>query len=205
MRPLPRLLAITDIHVVGGEDFAIKAAAIASAGPTVGIVVRAPGTSASHQTGLLLRVRALVRPPEAAFLASGDPSLGAATGASGLELPAGGPTAVEARGIYPAGWIGVGVRSLTEAQGAVAGGADFLMAGPVFPSAADPGDPGLGLDWLRQIVALGLPVVACGGIGGSKIGSIRAAGAWGVGVNSALWSAADPARAADQFVRALAA
>lgn len=205
MRPLPRLLAVTDARVVATEDFAIRVAAIASAGPTVGIVVRAPGADASHQMALLLRVRALVRPPEAAFLASGDPALGGATGAAGLELPAGGLTAAEARGSYPAGWIGIVVRSLAEADTAVAGGADFLIAGPVFPSPADPGHPGLGLDWLRQIVARGLPVVAGGGIGVSEIGSVRAAGAWGVAANSALWSAPDPARAAEQFVREVAA
>ncbi len=205
MRPLPRLLAITDNHVVGTEDFAIMAAAIAAAGPTVGIVVRAPGTPTSHQMALLLRVRALVRPPEAAFLASGDPALGAATGAHGLVLDADGPAASGARKIFQAGRIGIVVRSVTEAEAAVAGGADFLIAGPVFPSSADPDRGGLGLDWLRHIVTLGIPVVACGGIGVDQVGSVRAAGAWGIAATTALWSASDPARAADQLVRELAA
>ncbi len=204
MRPLPRLLALTDHQVTSTDDFPIKTAAIASAGPTVGIVVRAPGAAAHHQMALLLRVRALVRPPEAAFFASGDPALGAATLANGLELPAGGPTAAEARRIYPAGRIGIVVRSLAEAEAAVGGGADFLIAGAVFPSSAGAGEEGLGLEWLRQVAGLGIPVVASGGVDVGRVGAVRAAGAWGVAANSALWSAADPARAAGEFARELA-
>ncbi len=205
MRPLPRLLAITDDRVVGTEDFPIKTAAIASAGPMVGIVVRAPGATADHQLKLLLRVRALIRPPEAAFLAHGNPTLGASSEAHGLELPATGPSPAEARRVFPAGWIGVSVRSTTEAERAVVDGADFLVAGNVFPPGSDPTGVGLGLDWLRRITELGVPVFAVGGIGMDQIASVREAGAWGVAAISALWRSPDPARTADQFARELTA
>ena len=198
MRPLPRLLAITDDRIVAAEDFPIKTAAIASAGPLVGIVVRAPSALAADQLKLLRRVRALVRPPEAAFLAHGDPALGTATEAHGLELPASGPSPAEARLVFRTGRIGVSVRSMAEAKIAANGGADFLVAGPVFRAT------GLGLESLRNIVQLGIPVFAIGGIGVEQIGPVRQAGAWGVAAVSALWHAADPARAADQFARELA-
>ena len=204
MRPLPRLLALTDDRVVAAEDFPIKTAAIAAAGPMVGIVVRAPGTPSAGRLKLLQRVRALVRPPEAAFLAHGDPSLGAASEAHGLELPAAGPSPAEARLVFHPGRIGVSVRSMTEALHAVNSGADFLVAGNVFPSTSDPGGTDRGLEWLRQIAGLGIPVFAAGGIGVGQVGAAREAGAWGVAANRALWHSADPARAADQFARELA-
>lgn len=205
MRPLPRLLAITDDRVVGAEDFPIKTAAIASAGPMVGIVVRAPGATADHQLKLLHRVRALIRPPEAAFLAHGDAALGAMSEAHGLELSAAGPSPTEARRVFRAGWIGVSVRTMTEAERAVADGADFLVAGNVFPPGSDPTGTGLGLDWLRRITELGVPVFAVGGIGVDQIASVREAGVWGVAAISALWHSTDPARTADQFARELTA
>ena len=180
------------------EDFPIKTAAIASAGPLVGIVVRAPSVPAADQLKLLRRVRALVRPPEAAFLAHGDPALGAASEAHGLELPAGGLSPAEARLVFRTGRIGVSVRSMAEAEIATNAGADFLVAGPVFRAT------GLGLESLRHIVQLGIPVFAIGGIGVEQIGPVRQTGAWGVAAGSALWHSADPARAADQFARALA-
>ncbi len=202
MRPLPRLLAVTDDRIVAAEDFPIRTAAIAAAGPTVGIVVRAPQAPSADQLKLLLRVRALIRPPEAAFLAHGDPALGQASGSHGLELAADGPTPSEARLLFPIGPIGVAIRSLAEAKTAINGGADFLVAGPIFPSGADSA-PGHGLEWLSTVAGLGPRVFAIGGIGVEQIGPALLAGAWGVAATSALWHSPDPAKAADRFAREL--
>lgn len=61
--------------------------------------------------------------------------------------------------------IGASVHGADEARRAQAAGADFLVAGPVWPTPQKEGivQP-LGLAGLSEIVALGLPVVAIGGM-----------------------------------------
>ena len=63
-----------------------------------------------------------------------------------------------------------------------AAGADYLIAGTVFPSASKAAaTPLLGIDGLRAIVrAVDRPVLAIGGITSDRIGEIAAAGAGGI-------------------------
>ena len=49
---------------------------------------------------------------------------------------------------------------------------------------------------MRSAAALGVPVIAIGGVTAARIGELRDAGAWGVAAIGALWRAADPAAAA---------
>ena len=69
MRPLPRLLAITDDAICADQDFPIHAAAVLSAGSGVAIVVRALATSPDQRRQYLERVLALARPTEASLIA----------------------------------------------------------------------------------------------------------------------------------------
>jgi thiamine-phosphate pyrophosphorylase len=79
--------------------------------------------------------------------------------------------------------IGVSTHTLAEAQAARAGGADFVVFGPVFdtPSKRDCGPPP-GLEALRE-AALSLspfPLVALGGVSEGSVGEVLRAGAAGV-------------------------
>jgi thiamine-phosphate pyrophosphorylase len=49
---------------------------------------------------------------------------------------------------------------------------------------------------LREAAALGLPVIAIGGITVERVAEVHAAGAWGVAAIRALWDAPDSALAA---------
>ena len=110
------------------------------------------------------------------------------------------------------GWVGDRLRlgrSVHDAAGARAaagGGADWLVAGHVYPTPAKPGREPLGLRGLGAVVraAGGRPVVAIGGIDGSRIGEVLGAGAAGVAVIGAVARAADPEQAARELVGALA-
>jgi len=55
------------------------------------------------------------------------------------------------------------VHDVREAAAAHAGGADYLLVGPVFPTATHPDRAPLGLAQLKEIVGVGLPVIAIGG------------------------------------------
>lgn len=201
MRPLPRVLAVTDSAIVRADDFPIRAAAIAAAGPAIGIVARHPGGSSAEQLAALERVRALARPPEAATIAHGDPALARIGGAHGVQLRDRDLAPEDARKILGHGWIGLSVHSADQARAARDAGVDYLVAGAIFETPSHPGQPGRGLDWLAEVVAVGVPVFAIGGVTPERLPSLRTAGAWGIAAIGALWRAADSAKAADQLVR----
>lgn len=100
--------------------------------------------------------------------------------------------------------IGVSVSTVAEALQAERDGADYLGLSPVFSTPTKPDAPAaVGLDGLRAIrAAVRLPLIAIGGIHAGNAAAIRAAGADGIAVVSAIMAAADP-RAAAQELRAV--
>lgn len=196
MRPLPRVLAITDDAIVDAEDFAIRAAAIAASGPGIGIVVRAPGAAAGRRLHHLDRVRALAKPPGAATIGHHDPAAARIADAQGIQLRTSDLTVSAARKVLGTGWIGISIHETDEARAAQAEGADYVVAGTVFETASHPNRPPRGLGWLAEVVAVGLPVFAIGGVTVERARAVRATGAWGVAAIGALWRAPDSAKAA---------
>jgi len=95
--------------------------------------------------------------------------------------------------------VGISTHDLAQVAAAVAGGADYLGFGPVFPTAtkANP-DPVVGLDGLRAACARAgqVPVVAIGGVGVAAASALHAAGAAAACAISAVNGAADRAAAA---------
>lgn len=196
MRPLPRLHAVTDARVLGLDDLGIRAAAIAAAGPAVALHARDRTATAAALTRAALRLQALTRPPEAALVVNARPDLAAAIGAHGVQLGAADLAPRDARLVMPHGWIGCSVHSVEEAAAAVREGADYLVMGPVWPTASHPGQAAGGLDLVRRAAGLGRPVIAIGGVTAERAAEVRRAGGYGVAAISALWDADDPAAAA---------
>lgn len=88
--------------------------------------------------------------------------------------------------------LGRSAASADEAVAVESGGAEYVGAGPVWatPSKAD-ADPAIGLDGLGQIcAAVGIPVVAIGGVGAANAADCIRVGASGVAV---VRAATDPA------------
>src|SRR2546430_14020407 len=75
-----------------------------------------------------------------------------AVGAAGVQLGHGSLAPEDARRLNPAWWIGKSVHDLPEAEAAHAGGADYLLVGPVFPTATHADRAPLGSAPLKQIV-----------------------------------------------------
>jgi len=196
VRPLPRLHAVTDAAVLAAEDFGVRAAAIAAAGPAVALHARDRSASGAALTRTAERLLSLARPPEAAVFVNGRPDVAAAVQAHGIQLAAGDLSPGDARRVFPTGWIGRSVHAADEAARAVDEGADFLLVGNIYQTASHPGRPAAGLALVSAAAALGRPVIAIGGIDPGRVREVRAAGAYGVAAISALWRAGDPAAAA---------
>jgi len=80
--------------------------------------------------------------------------------------------------------LGKTTHHLDQARQAVAEGADYVSAGPVYATPTKPGRPAVGLDYVKQVAtaSLGVPFVAIGGIDLSNIHDVLEAGASTVGI-----------------------
>ncbi len=93
--------------------------------------------------------------------------------------------------------IGRSIHGLEGALQAERDGADFLIAGTIFPSASHPGGPTAGLDLLKQLGKdVGISFLAIGGVTVENAASVIRAGAFGVAVIGAIGGAEDPGQAA---------
>jgi thiamine-phosphate pyrophosphorylase len=103
------------------------------------------------------------------------------------------PVSVARRLIGPRRVLGVSVHSVKEAVEADAGGADYIVLGPIYdtPSKHMYGPP-LGLSTLEGAArAVRVPVVGIGGVTAARARDMRLAGAFGVAVVTAVLSADD--------------
>jgi thiamine biosynthesis protein ThiS len=126
---------------------------------------------------------------------NGGPQAALATG-SGLHLRERDMSPAAARTVLgPTVPIG---RSVHSPQGALAAtGADYVLAGHVYPSPSKPGLAPLGPAGLARIVAVApCPVIAIGGITSDRVAEVIQTGARGVAVIGAIVEADDPRAAA---------
>lgn len=117
----------------------------------------------------------------------------------------------DARAVLPADSrvrIGASVHSPAAAESAVRDGADFLVAGTVYPTPSHPGEPGVGPEGIAAVreapVCGEVPIFAIGGVDRSRVAELMAAGASGVVVGRAVQDAADPIAAAEGLLEEMA-
>lgn len=190
---------MTDAAVLALADLGVRAAAIAAGGSAVALHARDHDAGGKALAAVAARFVTLARPPEAAVFVNRRPDIAAAVGAQGVQLGARDLAPNDARRLVPHGWIGRSVHSLEEARTAADEGADYLLAGPIYPTPTHPGTAA-GLDLLRHCAGIGLPLIAIGGVTPDRVGEVATAGAYGVAAIRALWHAPDPAAAALQFL-----
>jgi thiamine-phosphate pyrophosphorylase len=129
-----------------------------------------------------------------------DVELAVAVGA-GVHLgEADGDIAAARQRLGPSAIIGVSCYdSLDRARAMAAAGADYLAFGAFFPSPTKPDTTRAPIDLLRQAVAIGLPLVAIGGITPDNARLLIDAGADYLAVVSAVFAADDVQTAALRF------
>jgi thiamine-phosphate pyrophosphorylase len=122
------------------------------------------------------------------FVVNDRVDIALAVGANGVHLGQEDLPIEKAREIFPGGLIGASVRSVKEALEAEKRGADYLGAGPIFPTfSKDDAGEAIGIQGLREIcTAANLPVVAIGGINVQNVKDVIISGATGVAVISAV-------------------
>ena len=199
---LPRLHAITDERIARRPDLDTVAQQLAAGGGAqLAFHARGRGLSGLDHYDLAVRLSAC---PPARLFVNDRLDVALAVGAAGVQLGQGSVPPADARRLNAGWWIGKSVHDLREAEAAHAGGADYLLVGPVFPTATHPDRAPLGSARLKEIAGLGLPVVAIGGVTPERIPELMAEAAiHGVAAIRALWHAADPADAARRMLQEL--
>jgi thiamine-phosphate pyrophosphorylase len=148
-------------------------------------------------------LRAVCRRHAATLIINDDVTLARAIDADGVHVGADDPALAIAREQLGSEKI-IGVScydDLQRARAAATQGADYVAFGSFFASAVKPGAVRAPLSVLPAARALGVPVVAIGGITLDNAGGLIAAGADAVAVISALFAAPDPAGATRDFCR----
>ena len=200
-RPLPRLHAITDERIARRADLDEVARELAAGGGgDVGFHARGHSLTGLEHYQLAV---SLPGSPTVRLFVNDRLDIALAVDAAGVQLTPGSLSPADARRLSPRWWIGKSVHDLAGAEAARAEGPDYLVVGPVFPTATHPDRAPMGLRGLREIAALGLPVIAIGGVTARNAGEVREAGAYGAAAIRALWDAAEPAAAARQMLEAL--
>ena len=157
---VPRLMLVTDAR--RARMPLLDLVAEAAAGGVDAIYLRDADGSIEDLALTARTLRARIG-DEVTLLVNGGPQAALATG-SGLHLRERDMTPAAARAVLgPRVPIG---RSVHTPEGAAAAtGADYVLAGHVYPSPSKPGLPPLGLAGLADIVAVApCPVIAIGGI-----------------------------------------
>lgn len=125
-----------------------------------------------------------------------------ATGAHGLHIGQGDGDVGTIRQMMPRGMI-LGLSIETDAQARrIPAGVDYIGAGPIRATATKPDHAHpIGFEGLAQITAVArLPTYAIGGLGHGDAAAIKAAGAVGMAVVSAVTRAPDPIAATRALV-----
>jgi thiamine-phosphate pyrophosphorylase len=147
------------------------------------IQIREKDLSARGLFDLVRRAQALPNPATTKILVNTRVDIALAAGAAGAHLPSGSPPPSRWRAITPPGFlIGVSCHTLDETRAAEQEGADYVLFGPVFaPRSKSPDLPPRGLDRLAKVArAVGIPVLALGGITKENASKCASAGAAGV-------------------------
>lgn len=175
---------------------------IAAEGGATWVQLRDKTSSARQLLAAAIALRDTCRDSGLPLLINDRTDIARAAGCDGVHLGRDDLPVARARNMLgPDAIIGVTIRSALDIDNSDLADADYASIGAVFPtsSKAD-GDPPVGLAGLRQLLdqlrnRFPGPVIAISGIDVTNAGNVIAAGAEGIAVISAVWSAPDPVAA----------
>lgn len=192
-----RLYVITGDR--GGEVETARIVEAALEGGANVIQLRKKTMEKGEQYTLALALRRLTLLHDALFIVNDHVDIAIAADADGVHLGQAdlAPAVVRALPGFDGRLIGRSTHSVEQARAAMVEGADYIAAGPVFPTPTKAGRPAVGSGLVAEVAALAdRPLVAVGGIDHENAPAVVEAGARAIAVVRAVYDAADPAEAA---------
>lgn len=199
-----RLYLVTDRTQTGGRPLTDVVEECLAAGLRA-VQLREKDLPETEFTALARSMREVTRRHGARLFINGRLDVALAVGADGLQRGHDALTLAVLRSRAPGLCIGASVHSVEEARAAERDRADFIVFGPVYDTPSKRGyGPPQGVEALAKVTgAVNIPVFAIGGITPERVADVRAAGARGVAVISAILPAERPGEATKAFIEAL--
>lgn len=187
-----RLYAVTDRAWVGKLTLPQQVEAALKGGATC-VQLREKNLADSSILAEAREISVLCKQYRVPFILNDNVALAAQCGADGVHLGQEDMDPAQARRILgPDAIIGVSAHNVAEAKAAVAAGADYLGCGAMFATTTKTNVTALPKETLRAIcAAVGVPVVAIGGISKQNLLSLAHCGEAGVALVSAIFAAED--------------
>lgn len=187
-----RLYAVTDRAWVGKLTLPQQVEAALKGGATC-VQLREKNLADSSILAEAREISALCKQYRVPFILNDNVALAAQCGADGVHLGQEDMDPAQARRILgPDAIIGVSAHNVAEAKAAVAAGADYLGCGAMFATTTKTNVTALPKETLRAIcAAVGVPVIAIGGISKQNLLSLAHCGEAGVALVSAIFAAED--------------
>lgn len=198
----PTVHAITTDRIMLRPDFAERARGVMRAlGPRGALHLRGHLAPAARLYELATALRPVQERTGCWVVVNDRLDVALAALIHAVQLTSRSMTVADARRLAPSIALGASVHAVAEALDAVHAGADWVVVGHVFASSTHPGEPGRGIDLVRDVArAVTVPCIAIGGVRPEHVRTLREAGAYGVAAISGIWSAADAERAATDYL-----
>ncbi len=204
MRNRFRLMLITD--PAGPPEALLAGVRAALRGGVTAVQVRRPQDSARELYDLVRALRPATRAAGALLIVNDRVDVALAAGADGVHLKAASlPLATARKLLGAARVIGVSTHEEREVASAAAGGADYAVFGPVFPT---PSKEGIlefrgATRYAAAVAGQAMPVLALGGISRETLPGLKPGPVPGVAVIRGILADPDPEAAARELRRML--
>ena len=188
---MPKIFVITNRALTNGRPLVSVIREAAAAGVDA-VILREKDLAAAELYELGIKMSDFCAGTKTELIINSSVETAIACKAAGVHLGTGSLPLKVVRAIVPDKIVGVSIHSTAEALQAQADGADYVLAGHIFPTCSKPGLAGRGLDFVRSVKsAVNLPVIAIGGINPENAAMVIRAGADGIAVMSLVMEAAD--------------
>ncbi|MBU7006794.1 thiamine phosphate synthase [Phosphitispora fastidiosa] len=188
---MPKIFVITNRTLTNGRPLVSVIREAAATGADA-VILREKDLAVAELYELGAEMSAICTGTETKLIINSSVETAIACNASGIHLGTGSLPLKVVRAMVPEKIVGVSVHSTAEALQAQADGADYVLAGHVFPTRSKPGLAGRGLDFISSVKAsVKIPVIAIGGINPENAAGVIQAGANGIAVMSLVMEATD--------------
>jgi 8-oxo-dGTP diphosphatase len=188
---LPALYLLSDVGRFGKAGFTRRLARALEAGARL-VQLREPDMDSASFSGYAREIAELCHGFGARLLINADPARVDDCSADGVHLNSRRLRGLSERPLTADRWVGASCHDERELETAQRLGLDFVVLGPVRPTASHPGAAVLGWERLRRLCAhTTLPVYAIGGMRADDYATARTAGAHGLAMISGVWGNAD--------------
>lgn len=156
---------------------------------------KGPGSlQGEEKIALGKKLRAICREHDIPFIVNDDVELAATLDADGIHVGQEDDSVEDVRERFPDLYIGLSISNEEELKASSTHLVDYIGAGAIFPtSTKGVADPGVGVEWIRQLKQLepDTAIVGIGGINPENAAEVIEAGADGVAVVSAITESED--------------